>query len=74
MPPTRGEARRDRSLALPEQHDVHRHLTQRDDHVNGAQRDPGISAVEGTGRNETERETPCITPDRERAIGRCTSS
>ena len=68
MPPTRGEARRYRRLALAEQHHVHRHLAERDLSAHRAHRDPRVRGVEGARAHEPEHESPAVAPDRERAI------
>ena len=64
----RGEARRDRRLALAEEHHVHRHLAERDARGDRRERDPGVGAIERRGRDEAEQEAPAVAADGEVAV------
>ena len=61
----RGEACRNRRLALAKEHDVHRHLAERDACSDRRERDPGVSAIERRSRDQAEQEAPCVAADGE---------
>lgn len=55
-------------MPLTKEHQVHRHLAERNDGAHCFDGDPCVGAVEGHRGDEPETQAPGIAPDRKRAI------
>ena len=66
----RGQDRRHRRLSLAKQHEVHRHLAERDAPHDRGKGDPRIGCVEGQGADQAKGEAPAVAAQGEIAIGR----
>jgi hypothetical protein len=64
----RRQARRHRRLALAKQRKIHGHLAERDESMHGADRYPGVGAVERGGAQQAKAHAPAVAPHGQCAI------
>ncbi len=67
-PADRRQHRGHGGLALTEQHQVHGHLSQRDDAVHGTYCDPGVGTVQSDGSDQPESEPPAVPTHRQSPV------